>query len=658
MKNLFEMLQAIFGKNIISKTIGTRTNVIKLPSNKSSPLKNEFDVFRSAENPEVFQKLKKVIEDEAPYISRMNDAERLIYEGNVKRLHDYLVSIGEIKPTISAEVIGLGTKEPIAGKGLVSLVEEAGQTSPPGTLVGDIQSRINKLKGLGKEMEKQTGEKATLTDVLRDLGASQQSMSRLNDEGLVRAAARQILINDIKAGKIKNITVSEAINMGEPLDPFRQIYGEGALEQLDSLIPNFRGLKTEMEAEKFARSKFKFEPDENRLPGSVSIEEGRKAEQEFGINKPAKVSDFKAETTKRTSIDDLIDEYNANQDRLRLSDEEGGTAISYEEFQKIQKRNEDIAKALEEKGISSKVEEKPEAEIIPFRKKPEEFATGGSVGLDYLTGQEPPEKKATGGMVERKNYAFGSLFRQLIDQVKGVVSPVAHPTTSSTPEIPLTVAERYNKYLSQPSASNVDLGGGGLSDLFRKLISKVAVAVPQTTTSTNDQLYNLYRSGVDGKANGGRIGFKIGSGKKILKALGFNTRSEFEKLNLKHDKDIVKAADEIGANLDDPKMGAQQIAEVYADMKFGKDYYDLSENQQLDLYSKAYNYLTDMGLLRRQSNAVTKYNAGEELGQFDQKMIDQINDRQQKEILNNFDIKNREPNAKGGSVGLGYLIGE
>ena len=62
MKNLFEMLQAIFGKNIISKTIGTRTNVIKLPTNKSSPLKNEFDVFKSAENPAVFEKLKKVID--------------------------------------------------------------------------------------------------------------------------------------------------------------------------------------------------------------------------------------------------------------------------------------------------------------------------------------------------------------------------------------------------------------------------------------------------------------------------------------------------------------------------------------------------------------------------------------------------------------------
>jgi hypothetical protein len=311
----------------------------------------------------------------------MNDAERLIFEGNLRRLKNKL------------EDSGLIQKENVSS-GITAL-----------------ESKVEELKQKGKELEKVTGEKATLTDVLNDLRASQQSMSRLNDEGLVRAAARQILINDIKAGKIKNITVSEAINMGEPLDPFRQIYGEGALEQLDSLIPNFRGLKTEMEAEKLARSKFKFEPDENRLPGSVSIEEGRKAEQEFGINKPAKVSDFKAEATKRTSIDDLIDEYNANQDKLRLSDEEGGTAIGYEEFQKIQKRNEDIAKALEEKGISSKVEEAPQAEIIPFRKKPTEpegKADGGRIGyaygtpamgLDYLTGMGPSKGYADGGRI-------------------------------------------------------------------------------------------------------------------------------------------------------------------------------------------------------------------------------------------------------------------
>ena len=412
MKNLIEMLQAIFGKKIISGTIGTRTNVIKLPSNKSNPRLKEFDVFRSSENPAVLEKLKKVIEDEAPYIAQMNDKERLIYEGNVKRLHDYLITTGEIKPAISAEVVGLGTKEPISGKGLESLLEQSGQVSPPGTLIGDIQSRINKLKGLGKEMEKQTGEKVGIGDILKDLGASQQSMSRLNDEGLVRAAARQILINDIKAGKIKNITVSEAINMGEPLDPFRQIYGEGALEQLDSLIPNLRGLKTEVEAEKLARSKFKFEPDENRLPGSVSIEEGRKAEQEFGINKPVKegeteskgldylagteskkkpeVINLKTAVDKRKSVDDLIDEYNANQDRLLLTDDEGGTLITYPEYNRLKDRNEEIAKVLEEKGIKStpEVETQPEGQVIPFKKKPEEFAEGGRIGFRFGSGKK------------------------------------------------------------------------------------------------------------------------------------------------------------------------------------------------------------------------------------------------------------------------------
>ena len=156
-------------------------------------------------------------------------------------------------------------------------------------------------------------------------------------------------------------------------------------------------------------------------------------------------------------------------------------------------------------------------------------------------------------------------------------------------------------------------------------------------------------------ATGGRVGFKAGSGKKIVnKLFEFAKRSEFEKLNLKHDKDIVKAADEIGANLDDPKMGAQQIAEVYADMKFGKDYYDLPQNQQLDLYSKAYNYLTDMGNFRRQARAVEKYNAGEKLEPFDQRIIDQINDRQQKEMLTNFDTTERKPNSQGG---LNYLMG-
>jgi hypothetical protein len=442
-------------------------------------------------------------------------------------------------------------------------------------------------------------------------------MSRLNDEGLVRAAARQILINDIKAGKIKNITVSEAINMGEPLNPFRQIYGEGALEQLDSLIPNLRGLKTEVEAEKLARSKFKFEPDENRLPGSVSIEEGRKAEQEYGINKPAKVSDFKAEATKRTSIDDLIDEYNANQDRLLLTDDEGGTLITYPEYNRLKDRNDEIAKALEAKGISSKVEEAPQAEIIPFRKKPTE-----------------PEGKADGGRI---GYAYG------------------------TPAMGLD-------YLTGMGPSK-------------------------------------------GYADGGRIGFKIGSGKKLL-----NVISKVDDLKAKH-KEAFKAHDQI-FNVDiNDKIAPDMIAESMAEMK-GKDYFSLSQKEQSDLYKKALAYVDDVRMIKKQNQmsisnemnqakqeGIQKTNKMIELGLdpssskdydkflemesikqkygnvIDDNLLQQIlvddNPQRKAEVLASIDeaiqmqqkgiapeeiiniIKNttRTKQAKGGSIGLNYLMG-
>ena len=418
MKSFLDLIKFLYGPKAISSTVGTRTNVIRLPSGKLQKyLSKELNIEAASDAAAVnaYNEMKELI----PEVAKMNDAERLIFEGNLRRLKNKL------------EDSGLIQKENVSS-GITAL-----------------ESKVEQLKQKGKELEKVTGEKATLTDVLNDLGVSQQSMSRLNDEGLVRAAARQILINDIKAGKIKNITISEAINMGEPLDPFRQIYGEGALEQLDSLIPNFRNLKTEMEAEKLARSKFKFEPDENRLPGSVSIEEGRKAEQEFGINKPAKVSDFKAEATKRTSIDDLIDEYNANQDRLRLSDEEGGTAIGYQEFQKIQKRNEDIAKALEEKGISSKVEEAPQAEIIPFRKKPTEpegKADGGRIGyaygtpamgLDYLTGMEPSKGYADSGRI---GFKAGSG-----KKILGLISKPKKPIKEFTDDEMIAYIKKYKE---------------------------------------------------------------------------------------------------------------------------------------------------------------------------------------------------------------------
>jgi hypothetical protein len=100
---------------------------------------------------------------------------------------------------------------------------------------------------------------------------------------------------------------------------------------------------------------------------------------------PAPTADVLSITTKVNKNKDpnvLIDEYNKNQTRLRLTDNEGGTAISYDEFRKLQSRNNEIEKTLESLNVKPALDEvKPEGIVIPFTKKTEDFATGGRVEM-------------------------------------------------------------------------------------------------------------------------------------------------------------------------------------------------------------------------------------------------------------------------------------
>jgi hypothetical protein len=333
---------------------------------------------------------------------QLSPEQKINFANNLRMKKQFEKDLEIFKTVPEAEVIKFETKQPVSKEGIQQLTKESGQINPPGTLTGDIETRINRLKAMGEKKGMNLGE------ILKETGQAQLKYEAGNDVGLLRSVARQIMFNDIKSGKLKapkeiQDIVSGASNI-DVIEPFRNIYGENALERLDSLIPDFKKVATEIDAEKLARSKYEFTPKLDRPKESYTLEEMEKI----------------------------------------LKDEE-------------------------------------------------------------------PEKFAKGGMVERENYAFGSLLKRFISQFKDVVSPVTQPTTPVAPEVPLTVEERYNKYLSQPSASNVDLGEGGLSGLFRRLISKVAVANPQTTALTNDQLYNLYRSGVEGKANGGRIGYADGT---------------------------------------------------------------------------------------------------------------------------------------------------
>lgn len=139
---------------------------------------------------------------------------------------------------------------------------------------------------------------------------------------------------------------------------------------------------------------------------------------------PAPTADILSITTKVNKNKDpnvLIDEYNKNQTRLRLTDNEGGTAISYDEFKKLQSRNNEIEKTLESLNVKPALDEvKPEGIVIPFTKKPKESGIkslkqeeraiedyvddAGGVNKDDPRGLDDffdtPEDFATGGRVE------------------------------------------------------------------------------------------------------------------------------------------------------------------------------------------------------------------------------------------------------------------
>jgi len=511
-----------------SKVIGTQGNIV--PYKKPSLVAVNVDEF----------KLKESIDSGAMTMDKvqqeMEETVRLALSKNLNdvelnRALNNAINIERQFFPPSAEVIAAGSKQQVTGKGLEELIDKEGLVASPKTPLGKIQFGNKRAE---YEMNKIIKE-SDLDSLLKGINKDRLAEMRLHNEGLVRAVTRQILSEDIKAGKIKSLTLDDLGTSREPIDYFRKIYGENALEQLDSLIPDFNRLNTEQEAASLARSKFKFEPDEFRLKGSTSYEDVEKAkttekekgffERLFGSKKqekePAEVLDITAEGNKRKSVDELIDEYNANQDRTRLLDEEGGSKISYEEFQDIQKKNEEIAKELEKKGVKSTPEPeevKPEGIVIPFRKKfpkpePEDKAQGGIIGyalggrtgfaegtpmagLVYVGSWEGPwtGSEFLGG--PRKGQYYNQPGLTSITGPDGAIPRPGMPITTiqspqqsetiSTSEIPVTLTERYKKYLSA--------AGSG----------------------TGDELYKSYRANLDKKADGGRIGFAGGKSKTIL----------------------------------------------------------------------------------------------------------------------------------------------
>jgi hypothetical protein len=313
--DLIQMLEKIFGKGAVSRTIGTRTNVVRFPKGKQpiDPTRGEFDVEGTAvKNPDLVQTIENSIEDRMGDITKMNDQELLTYSSNVRRLLNF-----KEPPVQNADVIKFGNGQEIKGKGLEELIEKQGTKNPPTTVAGQLETTGKRLEKAGEDLKEITEPKSVIGDIIKDYGDFDKYMQSSQKTGYVRATVRQIMREDIQAGKLKlpkELQDQVMQGIGEPIDIYRKVYGEGALEQIDSLADDLGQFRTEEEAAKFARSKYTFEPKVEPVDESMTYDElgnliKKGTDEPEGKADGGRIGYAKGKRVK-SSIDKLIDQLN------------------------------------------------------------------------------------------------------------------------------------------------------------------------------------------------------------------------------------------------------------------------------------------------------------------------------------------------------------
>ena len=312
MKLLLELIARLYGKGAVSRAMGSRTNVIKISDNDAKRfIQKELNILEASD--EAVRKGLKDAESLIADIPKMNDQEILTFTGNLRRLDRRVIRTSPQAPApkAPADIIDMKTQETVPPEGIASLTEKAGQKAPPGSLMGNLESRIKQLETSGEDLSKMKGQ--TLDDIMKGEGQALQGMSQFQKEGLVRATANDIMIADVKSGKLEiSEQMKQEILEGSPksLDYFRRFYGEDALEVLDSLIPDLAKMRTSREAAEFAKKKYNFEADMDRPPGSIDLEDVAKAEDEFGITSLKNPSEpykpFGSDLTRQEKVDWLI----------------------------------------------------------------------------------------------------------------------------------------------------------------------------------------------------------------------------------------------------------------------------------------------------------------------------------------------------------------
>ena len=205
---------------------------------------------------------------------QLSETQQINFAKNLETRQRFKKDFETFKTKPDAEVLNIKTGETVTD--LKKLIDEQGTKNPPTTVAGQLETTGKRLEQKGKELEEVTKPKSVIGDIMRDYSDFNKYMQSSQKTGYVRATVRQIMREDIQAGKLKlskELQDQVMQGTGEPIDVYRKVYGEGALEQIDSLADDLGQFRTEEEAAKFARSKYTFEPKVKPVDESKTYEE-------------------------------------------------------------------------------------------------------------------------------------------------------------------------------------------------------------------------------------------------------------------------------------------------------------------------------------------------------------------------------------------------
>jgi hypothetical protein len=296
MKLLLSLINKLYGSKAIQKTIGTRTNVITLPNKQTKQLLNEQLNVNQASDQQIL-KLKNDIEKLIPDIPKMNDSEVLNLTSNLQKIDNRL------NPP-QAEIIEMGTKQPVSPAGIKQLEAERGmpENVDPNSPLGIIMQRVKKAELESKSIAEEFGMENVLKKGLDDLMRTQTGYPSIQREGMVRTAVREIMTKDLKSGKLKikdpevKRNLEKYISSGEdPIETFRKYYGEDRLADIDDVAEELLPAQSYTEIQDILKQKKLYDlPVKKKGAGEYdpAIKEGEKITKDIeeGKIKPMNVT--------------------------------------------------------------------------------------------------------------------------------------------------------------------------------------------------------------------------------------------------------------------------------------------------------------------------------------------------------------------------------